>query len=229
MLKRPSSAIMESIRDLRTSLMLSQTPATSDGMRSGSVLVFTSSVPAEGKTTSSILLALNSAALEKKVLLVECDLRRSTFKTYFGSRTPHNLVNAIEQAENWQDAIWTRPGTNLDIIFGGVAKGRNAADIFASQEFADFIERMKSRYDLIVLDSPPVLPVPDARLIAKLSDKVIYVVRSSSTPSSTVEAGLRLFKNIGVSVDGITLTQINKRDGYGYGYGYGYGSEYYKN
>ena len=230
-LKRPSSAIMESVRDMRTSIFSSdgnELDASGDG---GKVVVFTSSIPAEGKTTSSVLLAINSAALEKKVLLVECDLRRSTFKTYFGPRTELGLLDALNKDESWSNAIWENKKMNIDVIFGGISKGRNAADIFASSDFSKFIERVKDRYDLIVLDAPPVLPVPDARLIAKLSNKIIYVVSSGATPSSTVAAGLRLFETMNLKIDGFALTQIKKNKNYGYGtYGrYGYGSEYYKN
>ena len=229
-IKRPSSAIMESIRDLRTSILSSEDDRLADYNKPGKVVVFTSSIPAEGKTTSSVLLAINSAALDKRVLLVECDLRRSTFKTYFGPQTELGLLDALQSGENWADSIWSNEKMNMDVIFGGISKGRNAADIFASAEFSTFIDRVKDRYDLIVLDAPPVLPVPDARLIAKLSDKIIYVVSSGSTPSSTVSAGLRLFDNMNMKVSGLALTQIKKNKGYGYGgYSYGYGSEYYKN
>lgn len=227
--KRPESAIMESIRDLRTSLTMSGRDAV-DGTHNATVLVMTSSVAGEGKTTSSILLAVNSAKLKKRVLLIECDLRRSTFQSYFGRPTTLGLVDAIDAEEGWEASIWTETNTNADIIFGGRSKGRNAADIFASSEFADFINRMRSEYDLIILDSPPVLAVPDARLIAKISDVVLYVVRSASTPASTVAAGLRLFENVGIRVDGLNLTQMKKGAGYGYGYGaYSQNSKYYQN
>jgi len=227
-LKRPSSGIMESIRGLRTSVLDPSRSSAEDSMPLGKTLLFTSSIPGEGKTTSSVLLAINAAALEKKVLLVECDLRRSTFRTYFGPRTQLGLLDVIQQNEGWEGAIWSEPGTGADIIFGGQSKGRNAGDIFASREFTDFIERMKSRYDLVILDSPPVLPVPDARLIANHCDQIIYAVKSSSTPSSVVSAGLRLFDTTNTRVDGLVLTQIQKNAGYGI-YGYGYGSEYYQN
>ncbi len=230
-IKRPSSAIMESIRDLRTSILSSYDGRVPGEGSAGKVVVFTSSIPAEGKTTSSVLLAINSAALEKRVLLVECDLRRSTFRTYFGPQTELGLLDALNKDDSWSDAIWQNEKMNVDVVFGGVSKGRNAADIFASSDFSRFIERVRQRYDLIVLDAPPVLPVPDARLIAKLSDKIVYVVSSGSTPSSTVAAGLRSFETMDLKIDGFALTQIKKNKNHGYGnYGrYGYGSEYYKN
>jgi len=146
--------------------------------------------------------------------------------TYFGPQTRFGLLDVIKQEEGWESAIWSEPKTNADIIFGGQSKDQNAGDIFASQGFSEFIERMKNRYDLIVLDSPPVLPVPDARLIANHCDKIIYAVKSGSTPSSVVSAGLRQFNNINLQIDGLVLTQLKKDSGYG---SYGYGSEYFKN
>ena len=224
-LKRPSSGIVEAIRGLRTSLLNNTKKVHSS--KSGDVILFTSSIPAEGKTTSSILLSINSSSLNKKVLLVECDLRRSTFKTYFGPQSKFGLLDAINDNENLEKYTYKEPRANVDIIFGGQSAGENAADIFASEKFANFIEAVRSRYDLIILDSPPVLPVPDARLISNHCDKIVYAVKSNSTPSSVVTSGIRLFDGINRRIDGFIFTQMKNKSGYGYGYGYG--SEYYKN
>ena len=234
-LKFPGSRMMEAIRDLRTSLLSSERkkkqsgPPVGAASATGTVVVFTSSIPAEGKTTSSILLAMNLADLDKKVLLVECDLRRSTFETYFGPQTKLGLIDAIQADKDWKKAVWSdratptnkkviRPVMKMDVIFGGVSKTKNAADIFASDQFEVFIERAKAEYDLVILDAPPVLPVPDARLIAKLSDKVVYVIKAGQTPSSTVSAGLRLFETMNLRLDGLVLTQMKKDKRYGYEY-----------
>lgn len=234
-IKYPGSRMMESIRDLRTSLLTFEKKKKTVGVPSGlaspagEVIILTSSVPAEGKTTSSILLAINSADLDKKVLLVECDLRRSTFKTYFGSRTELGLIDAIQAGKDWKKAVWSdradptskktkRAPLKMDVIFGGVSKTKNAADIFASEDFEKFIDRARAEYDVVILDAPPVLPVPDARLIAKLSDKIVYVVKAGQTPSRTVSAGLRLFETMNLRLDGLVLTQMKKDKRYGYEY-----------
>ena len=225
-LKRPSSSIVEAIRGLRTSLLNNIEKEKRDSPKSGNVYLFTSSVPAEGKTTSSILLSINSASLDKRVLLVECDLRRSTFKTYFGPQTKFGLLDAINNEKNLDECLYSDTKANIDVIFGGQSGGENAGDIFASEKFGLFIENMRSKYDLIILDSPPVLPVPDARLISSHCDKIIYAVKSNSTPSSVVSAGLRLFEGVDRRIDGFIFTQVKKGKGE---YGYGYGSEYYRN
>jgi len=223
-LKRPSSAIIESIRGLRTSLI--DNTKQNYQKTSGNVFLFTSSIPAEGKTTSSVLLAVNAASLDKKVLLIECDLRRSTFKTYFGPQNNGGLLNAINDKENLEKSIYREPRANIDIIFGGQSSGENAGDIFASKKFEEFIEKIRSHYDLIILDSPPVLPVPDARLISNHCDKIIYAVKSNSTPLSVVSSGIRIFEGRNRRIDGFIFTQIKNGKN---GYGYGYGSEYYRN
>jgi capsular exopolysaccharide synthesis family protein len=220
-LKRPSSGIVESIRGLRTSLLSNK--EKTEPSKSGDVYLFTSSVPAEGKTTSSVLLSVNSASLDKKVLLVECDLRRSTFKTYFGPQTKFGLLDAINGKIDIDQIIYKEERANIDVIFGGQSSGENAGDIFASEKFGKFIETMRNKYDLIILDSPPVLPVPDARLISNHCDKIIYAVKSNSTPSSVVSAGIRLFEGVNRRIDGFIFTQMKNKGGYGYG------SEYYRN
>jgi len=220
-LKRPSSGIVEAIRGLRTSLLSNK--EKSDPSKSGDVYLFTSSVPAEGKTTSSVLLSVNSSSIDKKVLLVECDLRRSTFKTYFGPQTKLGLLDAINGKIDIDKIIYKEERANIDVIFGGQSSGENAGDIFASEKFGNFIETMRNKYDLIILDSPPVLPVPDARLISNHCDKIIYAVKSNSTPSSVVSAGVRLFEGINIRIDGFIFTQMKNKGGYGYG------SEYYRN
>lgn len=180
----------------------------------------TSSLPGEGKTTTSVLLAVNTVALGKKVLLIECDLRRSMFQSYFGRQSKSGLVDMLGSEGDLHDHIWHEEKTGIDVIFGGHSRSKNAGDIFASAEFAQLIEETRDHYDMIILDCPPVLPVPDARLIAKISDYVLYAVRSGVTPASTIAAGLRQFETIGVKVDALNLTQMNKSEAYYGNYGY---------
>jgi capsular exopolysaccharide synthesis family protein len=215
--KRTNSPLMEAIRDLRTAILISNTETSP---QRGGVLALTSSLPSEGKTTTSVLLAVNTAALGKKVLLIECDLRRSMFESYFGRQHKGGLIDLLNQNSELHEQVWHEEKTGIDVIFGGISRAKNAGDIFASPEFSQLLEETRAHYDVIILDCPPVLPVPDARLIAKMSDYVLYAVRSSVTPSSTIAAGLRQFETIGVKVDGIALTQMSRREAYYGNYGY---------
>ena len=109
----------------------------------------------------------------------------------------------------------------------------NAADIFASHRFSDFIADMRKEFDFIFIDTPPVLAVPDARVIAKSADAVIFSVRWNKTAREAVAEGLRFFSQINVKIAGLVLSQVNVNKMAQYGYSqYGYYKEaakYYHN
>ena len=109
----------------------------------------------------------------------------------------------------------------------------NAADIFASHRFTDFITEMRKEFDFIFIDTPPVLAVPDARVIAQNSDAVIFCVRWNKTAREAVVEGLRFFGQIHIRVAGLVLSQVNVNKMARYGYSsYGYYKEavkYYHN
>ena len=222
LVEKPSSALAEVVRNLRTSVLLSNVDRTPQ------VIMVTSSVPGEGKTTTTLMLAQNSAALGKKVLVIECDLRRRVFRNYFDLPEKTGVLSLLSGAVPPEQAIRRDESTGLDVLVGQESRA-NAADVFSSERFGEFLDEMRARYDFVFIDTPPVLAVPDARVIAGRADAVLYAVRWNATRREMVRAGLELFEQIGVRVTGLALTQANPRRiaryGYaGYGYGYGYGA-----
>ncbi|MDF2233470.1 polysaccharide biosynthesis tyrosine autokinase [Albimonas sp. CAU 1670] len=222
LVEKPSSALAEAVRNLRTSVLLSNVD------RRPQVVMVTSSVPGEGKTTTTLMLAQNAAALGKRVLVMECDLRRRVFQAYFGLDEKTGLLSVLSGQASAEQAIRHDPVTGLDVLTGQRSRA-NAADVFSSERFAELMEELRDAYDFIFIDTPPVLAVPDARVIAGRADAVLYAVRWNATGKEMVKAGLDLFDQIGVRVTGLTLTQADPRGlaryGYaGYGYGYGYGA-----
>lgn len=215
-----SSNLMEAVRNLRTGILLSRVD------QQPKVIMLTSSLPKEGKTTCSLLLAQNAAQLGRKVLLIECDLRRRTFGNYFPTIGEDGLVALLSGRKTLDEAIHQDPDTGLHVI-GGDETQANAADLFSSRKFAEFIGAVRERFDFVVIDTPPVLAVPDARIIAPLADAIVYCVRWNSTHRGLVRSGLTSFQQINVSVSGLALTQVNLRKQASYGYG-GYNSYYYK-
>jgi capsular exopolysaccharide synthesis family protein len=222
-----NSAFVESVRDFRTSLLL----ANSD--KKPQVILLSSSVPGEGKTTLSLSLSRNLSGLGKKVLLIEADIRRRTFSEYFdAAEQPKSLVDAVMDGGEIADIVMTSEILGCDVIMGGATKA-NAADFFSSDAFNNFLTRARETYDHIVIDSPPVLVVPDARIIAQVSDAVVYICHWNKTTKAQLRMGIASFENVGVRIDGTVLTQIDakgmKRYGYGGRYGgYGsYGNAYY--
>ena len=230
---KSASAAGEAIRNLRTSILLS----SSDGPPK--VIMSTSSLPGEGKTTQAISLAHNLSGLNKKVLLIEGDVRRRTLDEYFRKEVTHargiiSVLGKEPTIENLSEFIVRDPRLDVDIILGEKTP-QNAADVFASNTFVRFLDMVREYYDHIVIDTPPVLLVPDARVIGQHADAIIFNVAWDRTSRAQVKESLRQFSTVNLQVDGLVLSQINpsgmKRYGYGGKYGSyaAYGSAYYDN
>ena len=221
--QKPNSVAAESVRNLRTSLLLANldTPPK--------IIMSTSSVPGEGKTTQSITLAQNFAGLGAKVLLIEGDLRRRVLDEYFGHDQKHGFLSVISGEVPLEKAIVHDETLKADILYGEQST-INAADLFSSNTFSDFIKGLREHYDHIIIDTPPVLAVPDARVIGQLVDAVIYTVQWDSTPHRQVLNGLKSLQSVNVRVSGLVLSQIdgNKMKRYGYADSYGDYSSYYQ-
>jgi len=209
---KPTSIAAEAVRNLRTSILLS------DKHTPPQVIMSTSSIPGEGKTTQSLALAHNLAGLNKKVLLVEGDLRKLVFAEYFNIKGKQGLLSVMDGSVTIEDAAVLEPGLSADVLIGEKPSA-NAADIFSSQAFVQFIKDMRERYDYIIIDTPPVLAVPDARVIGRQADAVIYTVKWDSTTERQVTEGLKSLRNVGVTVTGLVLSQINLKRQQRYGYG----------
>jgi polysaccharide biosynthesis transport protein len=215
--KKPASAAAEAVRNLRTSILLSKIDMPPK------VILFTSSVPGEGKTTISVSLAQNLAGLQKRVILVEGDIRRRTFSEYFaGAKDRPGLLSVLSKKTTLSDAIWADPELKVDVLMGEKSNV-NAADLFSSQSFRDLMEELRQSYDYIIIDTPPVLVVPDARIIAAVTDALIYVVKWDHTTHSQVQEGLRQLRTVNINVSGLVLSQVDARGMRRYGYGGQYG------
>ena len=228
LIEKPNSAAAEAIRNLRTSVLLSNVD------NPPKVIMSTSSLLGEGKTTQSLALAQNFARLGKKVLLVEGDIRRRVFSQYFDIKGDQGLLAVLSGKATLEEAVVFNDELGADILFGE-ASTTNAADVFSSKKFAAFLNKARETYDAIIIDTPPVLVVPDARVIGQSVDAIIYTVKWDSTTRTQVREGLRMFETVNVKVTGLVLGQIDskgmKRYGYGGEYGaYGsYGAKYYHN
>jgi len=223
---KPNSAAAEAIRNLRTSLLLS------DIDNPPKVFMSTSSLPGEGKTTQSLALAQNMAGLGQKVLLIEGDIRRRVFNEYFDIKEKRGLLAVLSGAAELKDVVTHVDELGADVLIGEKS-ATNAADIFSSQKFRDFLKASRKAYDAIIIDTPPVLIVPDSRVIGQSVDAIIYTVKWDSTSRVQVREGLRMFETVNLRIAGLVLSQINPKQMKHYGYGgeygaYGaYGSKYY--
>ena len=229
MVKKPASGAAEAVRNLRTAILLSNVDSVPQ------VIMVTSSVPDEGKTVMAAVLAQTSVMSGKRVLLIDGDLRRRALTKQFDVGTNLGVVALLSGNASFEEAVHHDEKTGLDILTADESKV-TAVDVFASKRYEKFIQKMRQNYDFIVIDTPPVLAVPDARVIAQNVDFVAYMVRWNTTTRRMIRAGLDLLAQVNVPVAGLTLTRIDPRrmDRYGYyGYGYGYGArgieKYYTN
>lgn len=229
LVEKPTSPAAEAVRNLRTSILLS------DLDNPPQVIMSTSSIPAEGKTTQAIALAHNLSGLGKRVLLVEGDIRRRTFNSYFTKVRDAGILSVLSGNVALADAVIHDELLNADVLMGEKTNV-NAADVFSSETFRHFIDTARQSYDFVIIDTPPVLVVPDARVIAQSVDAVVFTVAWDSTTKAQVSEGLEQFDIVNQNVTGLVLSQIDpagmKRYGYSGKYGkYGayshYGNAYY--
>ncbi|WP_420391477.1 GumC family protein [Acuticoccus sp.] len=216
-LEKPSSSLAEAIRSLRTSLLFSRVDEPPQ------VVMFTSTVPGEGKSTTSLLLALTSAQMGRSAIIVDCDLRRPSLNTFLGDRpdATSGLTDVLEGTMTLEEAATVDPVTGLTILAGFPGEGTviNAADVLASDRFGYLLEDLRERYDLVILDAPPTLSVTDARIVARRVDTTLYCVKWDATARDTVLEGLREFALVKPTIAGIVATMVNVRQSAHYGYG----------
>lgn len=230
LVEKPASAAMEAVRDLRTSLLLSNLDAPPQ------VIMVTSAIPGEGKTTAAFALANNYAALGKKVLIVEGDVRRRVMSDLFTAPPPaRGFLDVLSGECSVADAVERPDGLRFDILFGNDTAA-NPGDVLTSRQFAAFVKAARESYEVVVFDTPPLLVVSDARVIGQHADAIIFTVLWNKTTRRQITDALRLLTTIGLKVTGLVLQRIDpkgmKRLGYGDRYGsYSevYGKTYYRN
>ncbi len=213
----PHAPRVESFRVLRTNLQFLDVDQESQ------VYAITSPLPGDGKSTTSINIAIALAEAGRRTLLVEADLRRPKFGEYLNLESSVGLTTVLIGKAELADAIqsWGRSG--LDVIASGTLPP-NPAELLQSKAMSTVMEQLRKRYDVVIVDAPPVLPVTDAALIAAQTSGAILVLRHGhTTRDQAVQARERL-DSVGAAVLGTVFNFVPHRakSSYGYGYGYGY-------
>jgi polysaccharide biosynthesis transport protein len=215
----------EAYRTLRTSILLSANPVPK-------MLLITSALPSEGKTTVTVNLGATLASLGSKVVIVDCDMRRPCCHQSTGVENKPGIVRCLTGHVPLADAILPVPGVpNLSVIPCGPIPP-NPAEVLSSPLTVDLLRRLRSEFEYVLLDSPPLLTVSDSRILATFTDAVVLVTKAYSTPFDLVRRARELLYHSGARVLGVALNSVatlkqggSGFDHYRYGYGYGYGYE----
>lgn len=212
LLEKPLSAFAEAFRNLRASILFSKvdTPVK--------VILLTSSLPGEGKTTTTFCLGRSMAMSGANVVVVDCDLRRRNINRMLNIEPEVGLIEVLQGAASLDDAlIFDEPS---GAWFLPLAKSvHTPKDLFGSHAMDRLIETLRARYDMVLLDTAPVIPVADTRILAPKADVVVFLAQWRKTPRKAIEAAFGLLKSVGADIAGVALTLVDARQQAKYGYG----------
>jgi len=224
-LARPLSLYGEAMRALRTALVLSNVDAPPR------VVLFSSSMASEGKTTTALSLARSVARSGKRVVVVDADLRRPAVARGLGFEPQSGLLEYLAGEVALGDAIVADEASGMDVL-PAVAGAVSAPDLLGSQKMRTLLEKLRTDYDLVLVDSPPLLVVSDATVLGQLCDKLVFVVRWEQTAREAAEDAARRMAQFEIEVAGVVLSRIDTRRASEHGYGSQYAadaSKYYIN
>ncbi len=191
----------ESIKTIRTSVCLEEIE------NANQVIMVTSALPGEGKSTLASHLAHSLAQMER-VLLIECDLRRPSLHRAFKFNDATGLAQLLMGEAKFGQSIKLDVVDGLDVIPAGTIP-KNPLELISSDRFTRLLEQMKKRYDRIVIDSAPVQAVSDALILGRLADTVLYAVKADSTPVNISARGVKRLREADISLCGAVVTQVN--------------------
>ena len=214
--KKPDSIPSEAFRALRTRIQFAH-----PDKESLKTILITSSAPQEGKTTVTINLAGSLAQANRKTLIVDCDLRKPRIHTVFNSNRFQGLIDYMFGKASLDEIINETELPNLNYITSGTIPP-NPAEMLESNAMKEFLKVIRERYDIILLDSPPVIAVTDSEILASLADASIIVVSSETTEAELLVKSVELMKRDGSTFIGTVLNNFSYKSGYGSYYKYYY-------
>jgi capsular exopolysaccharide synthesis family protein len=211
--KAPLSRFTETFRSLITSLSLEKEDGASH------VVAVASTLPGEGKTTTTICLARAAGMSGLKVLVIDCDLRRGELsKLLFGERKS-GIVEVLSGQTTYKEAILPDPLVNNVSYLSSLAGEPGAPDILGVSTLDALLAEVRADYDLVLIDTAPVLALAETRVIARKADGVMFIVRWAETPMQAARKAINDLLDSGANVIGVTLTQVDVRKAASAGYG----------
>lgn len=218
-------AYVEAYKSLRTNLNFLT------GSNDVHCIVVTSTAPEESKSNVSVNLALTLAESGKKVVLVDCDLRKPVLHRYL--KAGHNVKgvsNILSRQISLKDALVLPNGFNFSFLPAGTTPP-NPSELLSQPQMIEMIAALREEFDFVIFDAPPISMVTDAAIVGNLVDGALFVVRSNYAAADAVKATVQQLQSVGVKILGAVLTRYDikkslKHSNYGYysNYGYSYGT-----
>jgi tyrosine-protein kinase Etk/Wzc len=200
----PGDVAIESLRSLRTSLQFALVESRSN------VVAISGPSPGLGKSFVIVNLGHVLASAGQRTLLVDGDLRRGTLHRYFGRSRSPGLAEVVTGAEPAEVSLRKTDVPNLDLLSTGRIPP-NPAELLASDRFRRVMAEVSARYDLVLVDTPPVLAVTDAALVARVAGLLLLVLRAGRNPLREIQAAVRRFARAGARVHGAVLNDVQNR------------------
>lgn len=200
-LEKPQSNISEAYRTIRTGIEFSNLD------KDLKIICITSSKKDEGKTTVLSNLGVSFAKIDKKVLLIDADLRNPSISKMFDTSNTQGLMDILLGKRNIQDCVKKTKQENLYILTGGTIPP-NPAEVLSSKKMSEFIGSIKDEYDYIFIDSPPVGVVSDASIISTYSDGVIFVVGANEVDSNLAKIAKERLDSVKANIVGVILNKF---------------------
>ena len=220
-LARPMAPAAEAYRSLRTSLQFARQE------RDLHTILVTSPAAAEGKTSTLSNLGAMFAQAGQRVVLVSCDLRKPRLGQFFGIDEKPGLTTAVLGEQPVEELVQAVPGDDNLWLLGSGELPPNPAELLNGRRIQEVFSALRELFDLVLIDSPPVLPVTDAVVLAKDADATLLVVAAGQTSRGDLQRAAEKLAQVNARVVGLVLNETSRQaGGYGYGYGYGYGGTY---
>lgn len=202
--EKPNSAYAEALRTIRTGIQITSSDAPQR------TVVVTSSVPGEGKTTTAISLATASAASGARTLTIDCDMRQPSMHTNLGVDNDVGLSEFLSGQRSLEEVVRVEPRTGLYYILAG-RRPPSPTDLLGGLRMQRLLQQLGDAFEMVVLDSPPIMAVSDALLLVRQADATLFVVRWEKTRRDVATAGVKMVYEAGARLAGLVLTQVDLR------------------
>ncbi|WP_434566511.1 polysaccharide biosynthesis tyrosine autokinase [Vibrio chagasii] len=211
----PADLSVEALRGLRTSLHFAMLEAKNN------ILMISGPAPGIGKSFISTNFAAVAAKTDQKVLIIDADMRKGYLQQSFGVKWENGLSDILSNKQEFTQSVKATPVENLDIITRGQVPP-NPSELLMHPRFAELMEWASEEYDLVIVDTPPILAVTDPSIVGAFAGTTLMVARYGQNTLKEIDVARNRFEQSGIEVKGVIFNAIEKKASSSYGYGYGY-------